>query len=82
MRSHVDLPTLVALQAEWQDHPPVHHLVAAYLGYKPPDEIDAQRDQSLQQLFTGATVNTTAPKLDSSAWQQAMLSQPEPPNHG
>jgi hypothetical protein len=33
---HVDLPTVDALQAEWQRHPPVHHLVAAYLGYKPP----------------------------------------------
>ena len=36
MREHVDLPTVQALQAEWQRHPPVHHLVATYLGYQPP----------------------------------------------
>lgn len=35
MREHVDLPTVDALQAEWDLHPPVHHLVASYLGYKP-----------------------------------------------
>ncbi len=26
---------LEALEAEWDRHPPVHHLVAAYLDYKP-----------------------------------------------
>lgn len=36
MRQHVDLPTVDALTAEWARHPPTHHLVAAYLGHKPP----------------------------------------------
>jgi hypothetical protein len=36
VREHVDLPTVDALKAEWDRHPPVHHLVAAYLDYKPP----------------------------------------------
>lgn len=35
MREHVDLPTVAALDEEWRLHPPVHHLVAAYLDYKP-----------------------------------------------
>lgn len=43
MREHVDLPTAEALQAEWQRHPPVHHLVAAYLGYQaPPPSLNAR----------------------------------------
>lgn len=61
----------------------MHALVAAYLEYKPPDEVDAVQDQSLLQLFAGATVNTTAPELDDSAWQQAAaMSNPETPAHG
>jgi hypothetical protein len=36
VREHIDLPTLEALEAEWDRHPPAHHLVASYLGYKPP----------------------------------------------
>ena len=46
MREHVDLPTLDALQSEWSLHPPVHHLVAAYLGYKPPVQTRAQNTVS------------------------------------
>ena len=29
---------LAALEAEWKRRPPLHWLVAPYLGYKPPDE--------------------------------------------
>jgi len=42
VREHVDLPTVKALQAEWDRHPPVHHLVAGYLGYKPPVKTSGQ----------------------------------------
>lgn len=42
VREHVDLPTLNALQAEWSLHPPVHHLVASYLGYEAPVQARAQ----------------------------------------
>lgn len=31
------MPRLAAFEGYWSDHPPVHHLVAAYLGYKPPE---------------------------------------------
>jgi hypothetical protein len=36
VRNHVDLPTVDAMTLEWQRHPPVHRLVAGYLGYKAP----------------------------------------------
>jgi hypothetical protein len=37
VREHVDLPTVFALQDEWRLNPPVHHLVASYMQYKPDD---------------------------------------------
>lgn len=82
MRSHVDLPTLTALQDEWQEHPPVHHLVAAYLGYKPPQDRAAESEQTLQALMSSLPVNTSAPKLDESAWQQHIADNPEPIRNG
>ncbi len=33
---------LAALEAEWKRRPPVHWLIAPFLGYKPPDEEDSQ----------------------------------------
>jgi hypothetical protein len=30
------LPRVKALQRYWRDHPPVHLMIAGYLGYKPP----------------------------------------------
>jgi hypothetical protein len=33
----LDLHRLHALTRQWVLHPPVHHLVAAYLGYQAPD---------------------------------------------
>jgi hypothetical protein len=35
VREELDLPTVAALDLEWGRCPPVHHLVAAYLKYKP-----------------------------------------------
>lgn len=50
MRQHVDLPTVDALKAEWARHPPVHHLVAAYLNYKPPAHTSAAGVQSVTDI--------------------------------
>ena len=36
-RWHIDLPMLQSLTTYWGNHPPVHILVAGYLGYKKPD---------------------------------------------
>jgi hypothetical protein len=36
------LPQVEELLAYWHEHPPVHFLVAAYLGYEPPKTIEQQ----------------------------------------
>ena len=54
MREHVDLPTLDALNDEWRQHPPVHHLVAAYLDYQPARQpgapMSAEQERELIRL--------------------------------
>lgn len=78
MREHVDLPTLSALQAEWRQHPPVHHLVAAYLDYKPPVEIDSrEHDEAMLRMLSMMPVATDAPKLDTSAWDSFVTKEPD-----
>jgi hypothetical protein len=34
----VDLPQVEALSKYWRKHPPVHLLVAAFVGYQAPEE--------------------------------------------
>lgn len=64
------MPTFEALEEEWADHPPVHHLVAAYLDYKRPADREESLDRDLSSLMSSMPVNTSAPKLDDSAWQK------------
>ena len=68
----MDLPTLEALNAEWRRHPPVHHLVAAYLDYKPADQPGApmskEQEAELQKLVQASPQISGAPALDTSAW--------------
>jgi hypothetical protein len=80
VRNHVDLPTLQALEDEWLDNPPVHRMVATYLGYERPAEIEAKNDESLLALMAGMPVNTSAPKLDNSAWETFVATSKETPN--
>lgn len=80
MRNHIDLPTLDALQAEWRQHPPVHHLVAAYLGYKSPVQASALFEaapniEDFARELGGAPVRT-APPIDTTAFDAEMS------NHG
>jgi hypothetical protein len=74
IRAEVDLPLLQALQAEWRLHPPVHHLVAAYLGYEPPVELkpDQSPPPELQSLLA-LTPQWGGGKVDDSAWHSAQL---------
>lgn len=70
MRNHIDLPTLDALQAEWRMHPPVHHLVAAYLGYKAAEHEPAQQVTDIEEFAseTGSTSIKNAPAIDTTAF--------------
>lgn len=38
--SELDLPRLAALNLYWESHPPVHILIAAYMGVKPKQAIN------------------------------------------
>lgn len=84
MRDHVDLPTLDALNDEWRRHPPVHHLVAAYLDYQPSQQagapMTAEQEHQLASLMHGMpTVSGPAFALDTSAWD---ATQQKEPDHG
>lgn len=80
MRNHIDLPTLDALQAEWRQHPPVHHLVATYLGYKAPAQASALFEpepdiEDFARELGGAPVRKASP-IDTTAFDAEMK------NHG
>jgi len=44
-------PQYVEQLEYWRMHPPVHKLVAAYMGYKPPVKDQATNDANLDKLF-------------------------------
>jgi hypothetical protein len=49
-------PLLEAFHAEWKRSPPVHWLVAGYLGYKPPEPkqyMDANAAREWKRLTGG-----------------------------
>ena len=74
MYEHVDLPLVDALNNEWRQNPPVHHLVAAYLGYKPPVQTSAHTVTDIDDLVPdlgNLPVRNAAP-LDTSAFDAAM----------
>ena len=58
---HMDIPRLVAMGNYWQKHPPVHLMVAAYLGIKPEvkakasDTLNTEQDlEEFMQMFSAA----------------------------
>jgi hypothetical protein len=70
----VDLPTVDALNAEWRLNPPIHMLVAAYLGYKPPVQTSAKSVTDIDELipdFGNVPIRRVAP-VDTSAFDAAM----------
>ena len=51
-------PRLGALNRYWAEHPPIHLLAAAYVGYKPKKKKEASRENmdELMQLMGGSLV--------------------------
>lgn len=45
-----DLPRLAAMNAYWKDRPPVHLMVAAYLGIKPASQSSEDAPDLMQVL--------------------------------
>jgi hypothetical protein len=46
------LPQVVELKTYWRENPPVHQLVAAYMGYKPPaDPGQEQSGEGMAELM-------------------------------
>lgn len=57
------------MSAYWAKHPPVHLLVAAYLGFKPADgKVSADTTKQLDAMVGQTPTIQGAPKLDTSAW--------------
>lgn len=50
------VPRLTALRKEWERNPPVHFLVASFVGYKKPAEEEDQKLEDLFQLFPDGTI--------------------------
>jgi hypothetical protein len=58
-RHEMDIPTLVALNRYWEHSPPVHVLVARYLGIKPPEApqpVENQAEALMQMIDQGLRV--------------------------
>ena len=53
------IPRLRALRAEWRQRPPVHWLVANYLGYEPPADTEPE---------TAGAVNESTPTTTPPPW--------------
>lgn len=74
--AELDLHRLQALTRHWRECPPVHVLVAAYLGYEAPNPSPAASAADLQEA-TGdlaaalaATPQRSALALNDTAWRQ------------
>ena len=70
----MDLPTVYALNEEWRQNPPVHYLVAAYLGYKPHVQTSAKTVTDIDDLVPdmgNMPIRQVAP-LDTAAFDAAM----------
>lgn len=71
------------MQREWRSNPPVHHLVAAYMQYKPPrDEATvrvgpASGDPDIEELLmhTGPVPIRRYEPIDTSAFDAAMAAK-------
>ena len=50
VEDELDLPRLTAMSAYWREHPPVHVLLAAYVGYKPPSASTGNSVAEVDQL--------------------------------
>jgi hypothetical protein len=54
----MDIPRLKAMNLYWRQHPPVHMLVAGYIGYKAPAEASIgeseEQARELMQMFAAA----------------------------
>jgi hypothetical protein len=47
----LDFPRLLALREQWARHPPVHILLAAFVGYKPKKTSADNSPQEVAALF-------------------------------
>lgn len=45
--TNMDLPRVQALNAYWQRYPPMHILVAHYVGYQAPEQIEPEEQDVL-----------------------------------
>lgn len=72
---------LQALEEEWLDHPPVHRLVAAYLDYQRPADLEAKNDEQLRTLMSALPVDTNAPKVNDNEWA-AFVARSKENQHG
>jgi len=49
----MDLPKLAALNDYWKTHPPIHLLVAAFVGFKPaPNTPESSSDDAAESIMT------------------------------
>ncbi|QMT41238.1 hypothetical protein [Neisseria shayeganii] len=56
---NIDLPRIQHLSEYWRRHPPVHILVASYIGYRAPDPatLAAEEAEAVQMFGGGETLS-------------------------
>jgi hypothetical protein len=45
------LPRLNAMNEYWESNPPMHQLLAGYVGYKKPDKAEPEKEVNLDELI-------------------------------
>ena len=53
---HMTLPRLMSLQNYWGEHPPIHRMVASYLGYKPRAKLSNKDSTAKADAEVGAFI--------------------------
>lgn len=55
--TNIDLPRVQHLGDYWQQHPPMHILLAAHVGYKAPTPPSEAEEQEALDMFGGETLS-------------------------
>lgn len=69
---HLDLPRLDSLNRYWAQHPPVHMLVAQYMGIKPQPHTQGAQIAHLDDQDAVPVQHMSAPEFDALLRQKGL----------
>jgi hypothetical protein len=57
IEAELDIPRLSALSSYWRVHPPMHVLLAGYVGFKPPEVTDGRANDPAEMAKLAALLS-------------------------